>query len=124
MDAYLSTIGKTADELHEDARIPAIEKIKRTLILRQMAEEEGVEVSDEEVDAEIDTVMQLQATMMGDSFSEYINSEDGRRSVQNVLKNRKTVNILIATAKLASGEKDAGKKKPAAKSRKATKKNT
>ncbi len=101
MDSYLSTIGKTPEELHEEAREPAIEKIKRTLVLRQMAEDESIEVTDEEIETEIDTVMQFQGAIAGDnSFGQYINSDEGRKSVQNVLKNRKTIQMLVDIAKV------------------------
>ena len=104
MDSYLSTIGKTPEDLHEEARLPAIEKIKRTLVLRQMAEDESIEVTNEEIETEIDTVMQFQGAIAGDnSFGQYINSEEGRRSVQNVLKNRKTIQMLVDIAKVSSG---------------------
>ncbi len=123
MDSYLSTIGKTPEDLHEEARVPAIEKIKRTLVLRQMAEDESIEVTDEEIETEIDTVMQFQGAIAGDnSFGQYINSAEGRRSVQNVLKNRKTIQMLVDIAKVSSGdaESDQSKKTTARKSTKKT----
>ena len=123
MDSYLSTIGKTPEDLHEEARVPAIEKIKRTLVLRQMAEDESIEVTDEEIETEIDTVMQFQGAIAGDnSFGQYINSVEGRRSVQNVLKNRKTIQMLVDIAKVSSGdaESDQSKKTTARKSTKKT----
>ena len=48
--------------------------------------------------------MQFQGAIAGDnSFGQYINSEEGRRSVQNVLKNRKTIQMLVDIAKVSSG---------------------
>ena len=69
-----------------------------------MAEDESIEVTNEDIETEIDTVMQFQGAIAGDnSFGQYINSEEGRRSVQNVLKNRKTIQMLVDIAKVSSG---------------------
>ena len=49
MDAYLQQVGKTEEEIREEMRPGTREGLVRSLILRKLAEEEGIEVTEEEV---------------------------------------------------------------------------
>ena len=53
MEAYLQNVGKSAEELKEDMRPAVVERLTEDLIIRKLVEEEGIEVSSEEVEAEI-----------------------------------------------------------------------
>ena len=98
IEDYLSTVGKTPEDIHEEARLPAMERITRTVVLDKVAKEEGIEVSDDEVEEEINSMVQAQGEN-GDSVRQYFDSEDGRSSIFNLLRNRKTVERLTQIAK-------------------------
>ncbi|MBI2855682.1 MAG: trigger factor [Chloroflexi bacterium] len=98
MEDYLSTVGKTPEEIHEEARPAAVERITRTLVLRKVAEEEGIEVSDAEVEEEIGSMLEGQEPRE-EPLRAMLTSEDGRISITNVLKNRKTVERLTQIAR-------------------------
>ena len=54
MDQYLQFSGMTVDQLKEQVRPEAETRIKSSLVLEQIAKEENIEVSDEDIDAEIE----------------------------------------------------------------------
>ena len=52
-EAYLKAVEKTSDDLHADFRPNAEKRAKTLLVLSKVADEEGVEVADADVDAEV-----------------------------------------------------------------------
>ena len=54
MDQYLQFSGLTLDQLKEQVRPDAITRIKSSLVLEQIAKEENIEITDADVDAEIE----------------------------------------------------------------------
>jgi trigger factor len=56
MDTYLSIIGKTEEEFSEQLRPQAEERLRRHLVVQKLAQEEGIQVSPEEIQAEIDSL--------------------------------------------------------------------
>jgi len=98
MDAYLSSVGKSEEELGEEIRTQAHDRLVRSLLLDKVAEEEKIEVSSQEIDEEIESVTshsEGDATSVQNLFS----SEEGRRSLRNVMLTRKVMGRLgeIAT---------------------------
>ncbi len=57
MDTYLNVIGKTEEEYAEQLRPQAEERLRRHLVLQKLAQEEGIQVSPEEVQAEVDSLV-------------------------------------------------------------------
>jgi trigger factor len=53
MDDYLASLGKTREEFVEESKTEASDRLKRSFVLAKLAEEEGLEVSDEEIDDRI-----------------------------------------------------------------------
>jgi trigger factor len=75
-------------------------RVKRSLVLSRIAEAEGVEVSEDEIAAEVDAL----AEPMGEDgarFREMFNSPEGAASIRRNLLNRKLSALLEA---IASGE--------------------
>jgi trigger factor len=104
MEAYLSTVGKSEEELREEMRTEVRERFVRSLVLGKVAEVEEIEVASDEVDQEIESV----TSRSGDnaaSAREVFSSEGGRRSLENMLLTRKVLERLreIATASLEAG---------------------
>jgi trigger factor len=98
MDAYLATVGKSVDELREEARPMAVERLTRTLAMQAFREKEGIDVAQNEIEDEIEQMLS-QSTVPSDSFRDMLASEDGQTSIKNMLLNRKTIGRLTEIAK-------------------------
>lgn len=59
VDDYLSYMGMDEDEWREQNRETAAERAKELLVLEAIAEEEDIEVTDEELDEEIDKIAEM-----------------------------------------------------------------
>ena len=77
MDQYLQFSGLTLDQLKEQVRPDAITRIKSSLVLEQIAKEENIEITDADVDAEIEK-MATMYNMEADKLKEYM-GEDWER---------------------------------------------
>ncbi|MEC9307938.1 MAG: trigger factor [Chloroflexota bacterium] len=58
MDTYLSYIGKTSEEFQEELRPTARERLTRFLALRKLADLESIEVTADEIQNEVDTIIE------------------------------------------------------------------
>jgi trigger factor len=97
---YLQRSGLSEEQVRESLRETAEARVKRSLVLSQVAEAEGIEVSEDEIAAEIDSI----AEPMGDDaerFREMFSSPEGNASVRRNLLNKKLSERLVA---IASGE--------------------
>ena len=103
MDTYLSYIGKSAEEWQEDMRPAAEERLKTYLVLRKVAEEEEIEISDEEIEAEIESLVSSSGDAM-DSVRRAVSNENARESLRSSLFNRKVMERLVG---MAQGDEDA-----------------
>jgi len=91
LESYLSSLGKTAEQLREEYRTQAESAIKLDFILTKIAENEGVKVTDTEIEAAI------QASASTDpSLSEKLKNPDQKRLIETILKRRKVLDSLIS----------------------------
>jgi trigger factor len=98
MEDYLSTVGKTVEQLQEEVRPSAVERITRGLTLRALREQEGIEVSPEEVDEELSSMLGT-PTAEAETLRQLLTSEDAKTSIANVLLNRKTLDRLTSISR-------------------------
>ncbi|MCH7621505.1 MAG: trigger factor [Chloroflexi bacterium] len=94
METYLGYLGQTAEEFREQLRPMAEDRLTRYLVLRKLAEEENVEVSSEEVEEEIDSLV----SSAGDSeeaMRRALSSESAKENVQSSLTDRKVIQRLV-----------------------------
>lgn len=92
---YLSSIKKTQDDLRLELIPQAIKRIKTAVLIKHLAKNNQIEVSSEEIDAEIDRILSSLRPDDKDT-REHIASPDYREYVQTVLRNRKTIEWLKA----------------------------
>ena len=104
MESYLGYIGKTPEEFQAELRPDAIDRLNRTLAMRQLAKEEGIAVSPEEVQAEIDDMVENTAAENRAAMRRVLNSADNVATFHNSILTRKTINRLVA---IFLGEADA-----------------
>jgi trigger factor len=92
-DAYLKAVEKTTEDLHADFRPNAEKRVKTLLVLSKVADIEGVEVPDSDVEAE---VAQGRERYAGDArLTEYFESERGRSFIRSTLRRSRVVETLI-----------------------------
>jgi trigger factor len=96
MEQYLELAKQTPEELATELREPASRRVKVLLVLSAIAEKEGIDASDEEIEAEIGD----QLARYGDDarLGEYLRSRRGRSYLRMTLRNRKLVDTLIDRA--------------------------
>ena len=111
MDEYLRNVGKSRDELRDELRPEAQERLTQYLVVREVAKEEGIEVSSEDVDAEVDRL----TTGAGESreaLRRAFSSENARTSLHNAVLTRKTLERLGEIATGAAAKAEAGEEPP------------
>jgi trigger factor len=93
---YLALSKQTPDELIAELRDPATRRVKTLLVLSAIADKEGIDASDADIDAEIGA----QLERYGDDarLRESLSSRRGRSYLRMTLRNRTLVETLIDRA--------------------------
>jgi len=105
IDKYLELARQTPEELMAELREPASRRVKTLLVLSAIAEREGVDATDAEVDAEVEA--QLARYPGEPRLREYLASRRGRSYLRMTLRNRKLVDSLIGRAAPPTASEDA-----------------
>ena len=108
MERYLSYVGQTEEELREQMKPQAEERLNTMLLLRKLADVENIDVSDEDVDAEIGNLISTTGGDSEASMKQALNSENAKESIRSSLMNRK---IMARLVEIVQGE---GSASPAA----------
>jgi trigger factor len=99
METYLRFVGQTAQEWQEQLRPQAEDRLATFLVLRKLAEQEGLEIESDEIDGEIDHLMENSAEESSASLRQMLNSDESRESIRSSLLNRKVMGRLVEIAK-------------------------
>ena len=97
MDQYLQFSGLTVDGLKEQVRPEALSRIQASLVLEQIAKDENIEVSDEDVNAEIEK-MAASYGMEADKLKEYMGDAE-KESMKKDLAINKAVELVMSNVK-------------------------
>ncbi len=92
-EAYLKATDKTPEQLHADFRPGAEERAKTLLVLGKIAEEEGMEVTDADVDAEAAGARQRYAS--DPKLAAYFDTPRARAAIRSSLRRSRVVEKLI-----------------------------
>jgi trigger factor len=103
LEEYLRIINKTNEELRDELRPLATERVTNALILGEVAEKEKVEASDTEVDAEVDNMMK-NVTENTEEFGKFLGTPESREAIRRSLVTRKTVQLLVDITTKDSGK--------------------
>lgn len=98
LEKYLRSINKTEEELREELRPLATKRVTRSLVLGKVAEEGKIEVSNSEIEAEIEN-MTKSATKNKDELQKFLNTPQSKESIKQLLMTRKTIQRLVEIAK-------------------------
>jgi trigger factor len=96
VEEYLSRINKKEDEVREEMRPVAVRRVTRSLVLGRVAEAEKIEVTDEEITAELEKMVESAENKA--EMKERINSPQVRDSMAQMLATQKTVRRLVEIA--------------------------
>jgi len=103
LDDYLRSRSKTEEELREELRPLATKRVSQSLVLAKVAEAEEIEVTNGEIDGEVEALAQG-AGEQGEELRKLFNSPAARQSLEERLLTIKTLKRLV---ELASGEVEA-----------------
>jgi trigger factor len=103
MDSYLRVVGKTIEELRDEARPAAEERVRADLVLEAVADAENVEVPESEVEAQVRLVASS-ATLSSKEKRRLLTSEELRRRIIRRLRKSHTINHLLELTKVPSEE--------------------
>ncbi|MEX2237407.1 MAG: trigger factor [Dehalococcoidia bacterium] len=96
-EQQLKRAGRTAEEVKEELRPHAEDRVKRSLVLSEVSTAEEVAVDDSEIDAEIDRMTEG-AGESAERIRELFDSESGRATLRRSLTTRKTFDRLVEIA--------------------------
>jgi len=97
LEDYLKSVNQTEAELREELKPVATERVTRSLVLGEVVEAEKIEVSDSEIDAEIEEVIKSSAKDK-DEMQKLLNTPSSRESIKHLLITRKTIQRLVEIA--------------------------
>ena len=104
MELYLSYVGQTEEELREQMKPQAEERLNTMLMLRKLADIEEIEVGDEDVEEEITNLIASTSGNSDASMMQALNTENARDSIRSSLMNRK---IMARLVEISQGEESA-----------------
>ena len=93
LEQYMQFSGATIDKMKENLRPEAVQRIQSSLVLEQIANEENIEVKQEEVDEQIQNVASAYG-LTGEKMKE-IMSDDDKESIEKNLSIEKAVNLIM-----------------------------
>jgi trigger factor len=97
LNNYLVMQGLTQDQLREQQRADAERRLKRSIVLTEVVEREGIEVSEEEIEEEIDSLAEMYGARAEQARAS-LSSEESRRSLHSRLLARKAIDRLVEIA--------------------------
>jgi trigger factor len=92
-DAYLKVVGKTEEDLHTEFRPGAEKRVKTLLVLSKVADTEGIEVPEADIDAEVERGRERYAN--DPKLVGYFGSERGRSFIRSTIRRSRVVESII-----------------------------
>jgi trigger factor len=92
-ESYLKVVEKTEADLHADFKPRAEKRVKVLLVLSKVAEEEGVEIADRDVEAEVARARERYGSDR--KTTAYFESERGRSFIRSTLRRSRLVEKLV-----------------------------
>jgi len=111
LEEYLQSINKTEDEVREELRPLATKRTVWSLVLGEVADKEKIKVDNSEIDAEIETIIKSVAKNKKGELKKLLNSSGSRKSIEQTLLTRKTIQRLVEIAKGSNAMEETPEKK-------------
>ena len=116
MESYLSQMNKTETELRDELRPAALKGVSRSLALGQVADDAKVEVTEADIDAEIEKM--TKDSTQKKELLKYFNAPEVRHSLEHTLFSRKTIQLLTDMAQVTKDTQEPENTKEAKKAKK------
>jgi trigger factor len=87
----------------EELKVQAEEDVRASMLLEQIALEEKIDVSNEEIESEIEAVATM-SRQPKEQVRAALTKDGGERSIAHRLRNRKALDLLIENAKVTDEE--------------------
>lgn len=87
----------------EELRTQAVEDVRSSLLLERIAEEEKLEVTSDEIDAEIEAIA-ASSRQPKEQVRAALTKDGGERSIASRLRNRKALDLLVENANVTDEE--------------------
>jgi trigger factor len=87
----------------EELKVQAEEDVRSSLLLERIAEEEKIEVSNEEIEAEIQAIARSSKQPL-EQVRSVLTKEGGESSIANRLRSRKALDLLVENARVTDEE--------------------
>ncbi|HYM15575.1 MAG TPA: trigger factor [Dehalococcoidia bacterium] len=101
LERYLAGIGKTEEEVRGELRPRADLRLRRSLLLGKVAEAENIDVSDEDLAAEVERLTAA-AGSQSPQLRQLFDSDEGRGTIRRNLMTRQTLARLVEIATTAA----------------------
>lgn len=98
LEQYVQFTGGNLDELKNHMREDALARVKTGLVIEKVMEQESIEVTDEDVEQELDKIAEMQSRDKEEIRKLF--AQDNYDYLKSNLKSRKTVDFLVDNAKL------------------------
>ncbi|MDK2917985.1 MAG: trigger factor [Candidatus Petromonas sp.] len=98
LEKYLQFTNNTYEDLRKQMRDDAYNRVKTSLTLEAIGEKENIEVTDEDVDKELEKMAEQHKTTV-EKMKESFNTEN-YGYIKNTIKVRKTIDFLVENAKI------------------------
>lgn len=100
---YLEQVGKTREGFMDELNQAISRRVTVGLVLGELAKTESLAVTDEEVDARIDSMAEESKTTR-EAVEAYLEPRGGRESLENALLDQKITDFIKSVSKIKSGE--------------------
>ena len=97
LDQYMQFSGMTIDKLKEQVRPEAVTRIQSSLVLEQVAKDENIEITEEEIEAELQKMSEMYG-MDVDKLKEYMGDSE-KESMKRDLAVQKAIEVIMDNVK-------------------------
>ena len=97
LDDYLSFSGMTEEQLRTQMRPDAEDRLKGSLVLEEIAEKEGIEVTDEDIDKKLEEMASMYG-MSVDSFKKDM-PEKEKKNLKKEISMEKAIDVILENKK-------------------------
>ncbi len=106
MKTYLSITNSTEEDLKEQLRERAINKVKMQVILDKLVENNNYEVSEEEIDKEYNDAMKQYGKEGDEEFKKLLKAQADEEQVKKVIQRRKAIDALVENVVFVENKED------------------
>jgi trigger factor len=100
IEQYLTQMGKTQEEFINELKVSSAERVKTGLAMGEIVDKEKIDVTPEEVEAEIDRIAEESKTERA-NVEAFMEQRGGKAQLRNSMLNRKIADFLKSVSKIS-----------------------